>query len=84
MRTHLQHACNNKMDKLSDDISEPSFLADPSHIIKVICKEVFRLVLASKATSDCKLIDALRFNNILGILFTKTDTYHMRSFVKRK
>ena len=39
MRAHLQHPCNKKIGKLHDDIPEPSFLADPSHRIKVMCKE---------------------------------------------
>jgi len=48
MRSHLTHATNNFHGKLSLHIPHPYFLADPSHRINVMCKEVFKLALASK------------------------------------
>ena len=71
MRAHLQHACNHKHGKLPIDIAEPSFLADPSHRIKVMCKEVFKLALQSKQSSGCELIDALRLKKYIGCFVYK-------------
>ena len=59
MRAHLQHACNYKHGKLPNDTTEPSFLADPSHRIKVMRKEAFKLALQSKQSSGCELNDTL-------------------------
>ena len=61
MCAHLYHPDNNKIGKLPDDIPESSFLVDPSHRIKVMCKELFKLSLAIKQSSDCELIDVVIF-----------------------
>ena len=35
--------------KLDEEISELSFLADPSHRVKVVAKHIFYVVIESKA-----------------------------------
>ena len=59
MRAHLHHPANNKIEKLPENIPEPSLLVYPIHRIKVMCKEVFKLSLSSIKSLDCKLIDVL-------------------------
>ena len=83
MRTHLNHPINNKIGKLPDNIPEPSFLVDPSHRIKVMCKEVFKLSLASKQSSYYELIDALRFNKYIGCYVYKNRHIPPEKFVAK-
>ena len=63
IRAQLHHSANNKIGNISENIIEPLFLVDLSHRIKVMCKEVFNLSLASKQSSYYELIDVLRFKN---------------------
>ena len=35
--------------KINEEISEPSFLADPSHCVKFVAKHIFSIVNVSKA-----------------------------------
>ena len=49
--THHHHIGTVKNDNLLLHISQPSFLCDPSHFIKVVVNDIFALVLQSqKAT----------------------------------
>ena len=59
MRAHLKHIGTHAGAKLPLDIPQPTFLCDPSHQVKVMVKEIFKLALASKKISECEKIDAL-------------------------
>ena len=46
--------------KLDEEIPEPSFLADPSHRVKVVAKHIFSIVNESRAQKcECTKVDAL-------------------------
>ena len=48
--TTLRSNCSNKKNggKLTNNITQPHFLADPSHRIKVISKPIFAMVTNNK------------------------------------
>ena len=52
MRATLRHIGTHKNGKLPLHISEPTFLCDPSHRIKVMVKDVFGLALMSNSKSE--------------------------------
>ena len=53
--------------KLHEDIPKPSFLADPSHRVKVVAKHTFSIVNESRhLRCRCTKADALRLKNIGG------------------
>ena len=53
--------------KLHEDIPDPSFLADPSHHVKVVAKHIFPIVNESRdLRCGCTKADALRLKNIGG------------------
>ena len=62
MHAHLKNVGTHTGGKLPLDVSQPTFLCDPSHCVKVMVKEIFKLALASKK-SECENIGALRLKN---------------------
>ena len=53
--------------KLREDITEPSFLADPSHRMKVVAKHIFSIVNESRDLQcGCTKADALRLKKDWG------------------
>ena len=72
MRATLQHIGTHKNGKLLLHISEPTFLCDPSHRIKVMVKDVFGLALMSNSKSECRKIDALRLKKYIGCWIGKS------------
>ena len=49
--------------KLDEEIPEPSFLADPSHRVKVVAEHIFSIVNESRAQRcGCTKADAPRIN----------------------
>ena len=57
MRAHLKHIGTHANAKLPLDIPQPTFLCDPSHRVKVMVKDIFKLALASKKVSECEKIE---------------------------
>ena len=58
--------------KLDVQIPEPSFLADPSHRIKVVAKHILYVVNDSKAQRcGCTRADALRIKKYWGYMIKK-------------
>ena len=54
--------------KLDDQISEPSFLAYPSHSVKVVAKHIFSIVNDGKDQQcGCTKTDALLIKKDLGL-----------------
>ena len=54
--------------KLHEDIPEPSFLAYPSHCVKVVAKNIFSIVKKSgDLQCGCTKSDALWLKKILGV-----------------
>ena len=55
--------------KLDEEIPEPSFLADPSHRVKVVAKHIFSIVNESRAQRcGCTKADALRIKKDWGYM----------------
>ena len=58
--------------KLHTEIPEPSFLADPSHRVKVVAKHIFSIVNKSRdLRCGCTKVDALRLKNDWGYMIKK-------------
>ena len=58
--------------KLDEEIIEPSFLAYPSHCVKVVAKQIFFIVNASRAQQCwCTKADALRLNKYWDYMIKK-------------
>ena len=55
--------------KLDEEIPDPSFLADPSHRVKVVAKHIFSIVNKSRAhRCGCTKEDALRIKKDWGYM----------------
>ena len=66
--------------KLDVQIPEPSFLADPSHRIKVVDKHIFYIVNDSKAQRcGCARVDALRLKKYWGYMIKKNRDKKLKS-----
>ena len=53
--------------KLDEEIPEPSFLADPSHRVKVVAKHIFYIINKSRAQQcECTKADSFRINKYWG------------------
>ena len=69
MRSVLKHPSKGK---LHTDIPEPSFLADPSHRVKVVAKHIFSIVKESRdLRCGCTKADALRLKKDWGYMIKK-------------
>ena len=55
--------------KLDEEIPEPSFIADPSHRVKVVAKHIFFIVNESRAQQcGCTKVDTLWINKYWGYM----------------
>ena len=55
--------------KLDEEIPEPSFLADPSHCVKVVAKHIFSIVKESRShRCGCTKADALQLKKDWGYM----------------
>ena len=55
--------------KIDEEIPEPSFLADPSHRVKVVAKHIFSIVNESRAQRyGCNKADTLRLKKDWGYM----------------
>ena len=58
--------------KLHEDIPEPSFLADPSHSVKVVAKHILSIVNESRdLRCGCTKAEALRIKKYWGYMIKK-------------
>ena len=64
MRALLKHSCNHPKGKLKLEILEPDWLADLSHITKVVAKHIFTLAAAPKSKSGFTKVDAICLKKI--------------------
>ena len=72
MRATLKHVGTHKHGKLPLHVTEPSFLCNPLHRIKVMEKEVIGLALMSNSKSECQKIDAMRLKKYIGCWIGKS------------
>jgi len=74
MRAHISHTIEG--GKQPYHITDPQFLVDPSHCIKVMASSFFKLVQAkTKDPKIYKKINAMRLKNTSGASSIKTITY---------
>ena len=65
---------------LHEDIPEPSFLADPSHRVKVVAKHIFSIVNESRdLRCGCTKADALRLKKYWGYMIKKNREKQLKS-----
>ena len=70
--------------KLDVQIPEPSFLADPSHRIKVVAKHIFYIANYSKAQRcGCTRADALQLKKDWGYMIKKNREKQLKSLVQQ-
>ena len=66
------HVLKSSKGKLHEDFPEPSFLADPSHCVKVVAKHIFSIVNKSRdLRCGCTKADALRLKKDWGCMIKK-------------
>ena len=64
--------------KLDDGIPMPSFLAYPSHRVKVVAKHIFSIVNDGKAHKCvCTKVDAIRLKKDWGYMIKKNRSKHL-------
>ena len=80
MQSHLKNVKNG--GKLPDHIRQPSFGADPSHRIKVMCKPIFAMVSDTKDPDKCKTVDATRIKRYTSYYIRQNRTKPLSKFVK--
>ena len=70
MRAHMRHKkSDHKKDKgkLPIWVPEPTFMADPGHRIKSVCKHFYKLASATVGVSRVNKLMSKRFKENLGI-----------------
>ena len=67
--------------KLPDTIIQPTFLADPSHRIKVMCKPIFGMISETKDPDKCKTVDATRIKRYASYYIRQNRTKPLLDFV---
>ena len=66
--------------KLDEEIPEPSFLAYPSHRMKVVAKRIFSIVNESRAQRcGCTKADAFRINTYWGYTIKRIGKKQLKS-----
>ena len=70
--------------KLDEEIPEPSFLADPSHHVKVVAKHIFSIVNKSRDQQcGCTKADYIWLNKDWGYMIKKNRKKQLKSWVKQ-
>ena len=82
--TTLRSVCSSSSNggKLSDEVEEPDFLADPAHRTKVMVKPVFALVKKTRKQDEVKKVDALRLKKYISCYINQYRNGDFNYFVK--
>ena len=80
MRAYLQHTDNNAKGKLDVTIPEPTFMADPSHRIKVMSAPIFAMVTKVLDPNKCEMIDAMRVKKYVVCCILKNNHLPLDQF----
>ena len=84
MRSHLQYEDNSGKGKLPAHIPVPTFLADPSHRVKVMSSPIFKLAQGgTKDPRQCKKIDALRIKKYIGCFIYQNRSLPLSEMIKK-
>ena len=76
---YLQHTGTIINGKLPLDISQPTFIYNPSRHIKVMVKSICSLASQSKEKSECGKIDTIRWKNTSGARSVRASSYLLRN-----
>ena len=79
MRSNIRH--NGDKAKLPLHVPEPRFLADPTHRIKVMVRNIFAKAVKSKNVQKIKTIDALRTKKYTSLYIHQNRTGDFSSFL---
>ena len=79
MRSNIKHKGDKA--KLPIDVPEPTFLADPTHRIKVMVRKIFGKAVKSKDPQKIKTIDALRLKKYTSLYIHQNRTGDFKDFV---
>ena len=66
--------------KLKEGVPEPTFLADPSHRVKVMLKPIFAMVTSTKNPDEVKHVEALRLRKYTSCYITRHRIDNFTSF----
>ena len=70
--------------KLDEEILEPSFLADPTHRVKVVAQHIFSIVNESRAQQcGCTKADAIQIKKYWGYTVKKNREKQLKSWVRQ-
>ena len=70
--------------KLDEEISDPSFLADPSHCVKVVARHIFSIINESKSQRCwCTKADALQLKKYWGYMIKIIGWKQLNSWVRQ-
>ena len=84
MRAHLQYEDDSAKGKLPTHIPVPTFLADPSHRVKVMSSPIFKLAQGeTKDPRQCKKIDALRIKKYIGCYIYQNRNLPISEMIKK-
>ena len=81
VRALLEHPGNHPRGTLNVEITEPSWLADPSRRTKIVAKYIYALAALPKSQSTCTIIDAVRVKKHFGYMI-KTNRGNTISEIK--
>ena len=65
---------------IDEEIPEPSFLADPSHCVKVVAKQIFSIFNKSRAQRcGCSKADSLQIKKVWGYMIKNNREKQLKS-----
>ena len=72
MKAILKHeGPTSKKGKLPLEIPEPTWLADPSHRVKVVASKIYALAALPQSQSTCLKVDAVKFKMNFGYMLKR-------------
>ena len=79
----LRDHCSSEENggKLRSGVSQPKFLADPTHRTKVMVRPIFGLVQSTKNPDEVKMIDALRLKKYVSCYIVQHRNGDFETFV---
>ena len=81
MRALLTHKAINPKGRLSEEMPQPEWLADPSHRTKVVAKPIFLLSSLPMGSSTCTKVDAIRFKKYFDYMIKEKRSKHISEIV---
>ena len=84
LKVYQGQVLKSSRGKLDEEIPDPSFLADPSHCVKVVANHIFSIVNESRAQlSGCTKVDAIRLKKYWGYMIKKNSKKQLKTRVRQ-